>query len=374
MKHGKSDRRTFLLWSGWIGGAAPIMSLSASARRACPAPRNEDLVWRAIEPKELEGRGFAEIERAFGRLPNRFEKVVSERIWALSGHAAGLSLAFRTDSTALRVRYRLTSGELAMPHMPATGVSGVDLYGFDARRGWRHAGVSQPVARDVDALLFSGADGTARDYRLYLPLYNGIERLELGVLEDSRFETASPRSRPIVFYGTSIVQGACASRPGMAAPADVGRRLERPTVNLGFSGNGDMDPALAGVLGEADASLYVIDCLPNMTPEQVSERMVPFVEALREKQPNVPLLLVGEREHQGAWLARGLAETHAKKNQAFRRAYFSLMDRGHQRLFQLGGADLFGTDGEGSVDGSHPSDLGLRRVSNALAAEIGRMG
>ncbi|MEZ6091654.1 MAG: SGNH/GDSL hydrolase family protein [Pirellulaceae bacterium] len=77
-----------------------------------------------------------------------------------------------------------------------------------------------------------------REYALYLPLYNGVDTMRIGVAEGSRFETMSPRDKPIVFYGTSITHGACASRPGMVHTAILGRRFDMPVVNLGFSGNG----------------------------------------------------------------------------------------------------------------------------------------
>ena len=98
--------------------------------------------------------------------------------------------------------------------------------------------------------------------------------------------------KPLVFYGTSITQGGCASRPGMVHTAILGRWLDRPVINLGFSGNGTMDPEMADLMAELDPALYILDCLPNINAAQVAKRVVPFVRTLRKARPETPILLV----------------------------------------------------------------------------------
>src|ERR1017187_7975974 len=136
---------------------------------------------------------------------------------------------------------------------------------------------------------------TRREYLLYLPLYNGVEEVKIGVPPEAKFESALPRPaglKPIVFYGTSIVQGGCASRPGMAYPAILGRRLDRPQINLGFSGNAWSEPEVAQLLAELDPAAYVLDPLPNMKEEWVVPRLARFVEILRGAHPKTPIVLV----------------------------------------------------------------------------------
>lgn len=132
---------------------------------------------------------------------------------------------------------------------------------------------------------------------------NGIESLEIGVPAGAQFEGLKPRAdAPILFYGTSITHGACASRPGMVHTAILGRRLDRPVINLGFSGNGRMDVAVGELMAQVDAALYVIDCLPNMRPDQVTAKCAPLVRMLRAAHPDTPIVLVEDRRFTNDWI------------------------------------------------------------------------
>ena len=162
-----------------------------------------------------------------------------------------MSCRFVTDAQEIRVRYVLLGQRIAMAHMPATGVSGVDLYVYTEQAGWRWIATSQPAAQQVQVTLIKEMTPGRRQYMLYLPLYNGIDSLEVGVPPGASFAAVAPRrERPLVFYGTSIMHGACASRAGMAIPAILGRRLNIPTVNLGFSGNGKMEPEVGKLFSQ----------------------------------------------------------------------------------------------------------------------------
>src|SRR5262249_21643225 len=157
------------------------------------------------------------------------------------------------------------------------------------------------------------------------PLYNGISSVELGLPKGAKLEKAPPRpahrSKPVVFYGTSIVQGGCASRPGMVHTAILGRRLECPVVNLGFSGSGKMEPELANLLAEIDAAVYVLDCLPNMNLEMVGKRVEPFVKILRKARPETPIVFVEERHPANAELIPAVKAGSQKKNAALLATY-----------------------------------------------------
>lgn len=330
----------------------------------------------------VEGRGWADTEQFFDRLPGRAKGVVPERVWELARHSAGLAVRFRTDSARIAARWTLTSAELAMPHMPATGVSGLDLYVRDGGR-WRWIGNGRPSAKTTQALLAQGIPATEgrgesrfRDYLLYLPLYNGVESLEIGIDPGAEMVTATPRpsdrSWPIVFYGTSITQGGCASRPGMTYPAILGRRLDVPVVNLGFSGNGRLDAEVVALLAELDAAAYVLDCGPNMTTAMVAERTVPVVTALRAARPDTPIVLVGTIAYPaGAFLPESRKPSVAK-NAALAAAVERLTAAGVAGLHHLPGDALLGGDGEDTVDGTHPTDLGFLRMADALEPIVRR--
>ena len=288
--------------------------------------------WYDLRLLDVEGKGWTDTKAFYDRLPARAEGKVRPPVWGLSRHSAGLCARFVTDAPTIQAHWVLTSGNLAMPHMPATGVSGLDLYVRTDAGRWHWLGVGQPHARDNTATLAGGLPPGRREYLLYLPLYNGVSLVEIGIPRASTLSKAPPRPegarRPVVFYGTSITQGGCASRPGMVHTAILGRRLGCPIINLGFSGNGTMDAEIAALMGELDAAVYVIDCLPNMTGPQVAERAGPFVQALRKARPHTPILLVEDRTYTAAFLEPALRQHNRDNRAALKAAYERLQKEG----------------------------------------------
>jgi lysophospholipase L1-like esterase len=202
---------------------------------------------------------------------------------------------------------------------------------------------------------------------LYLPLYNGTEGVEIGLAPGCRLGAVPPRChKPIVFYGTSIVQGGCASRPGMVYSAILQRRLDRPVINLGFSGNGQMEAEVADLLAELEASAYVIDAMPNMQASNVVERTLYMVRAIRRAHPDAPILLVEDRTFASAAFLAWRRQEHAARREALGRACRALLDEGVTGLHYVAGAGLLGDDAEATVDGSHPTDVGFMRIADAL--------
>lgn len=327
----------------------------------------DGVAWHDVQSWGVEGKGWDDTLAYYDRLPARAEAMVTPAVWRLSRMSAGLCTYFTTNSRAIHARWRLGGQELAMAHMPATGVSGLDLYARDESGRWRWVGVGRPErSPDVQATLAQGLDGEQRTYLLYLPLYNSVQSLEIGVEAGAAFAGLSPRrARPIVYYGTSIAQGACASRPGMAHTAILGRRLDVPVVNLGFSGNGDMAIAIAQLMSELDAALIVIDCLPNMTAPQVTERLEPFVKTLRSRT-DAPIVLVEDRTYTNAPFIAAHRERHAASRAALWAGYERLLTQGYADLHYVTGDALLGDDGEACVDASHPTDLGFMRLADAL--------
>lgn len=377
------DRRRFL--TGALAAAAftGSSSLFGIPRQNQAVPAEPDLDWHDAEEWGVEGRGWptSEMKRFFDRLPGRAEGVVRKEVWNLSRDSAGMLTRFTTDSPEIHVDYTLFRERLALPHMPATGVSGLDLYGDASGGQWRWVAVMRPQEQRVRGLLIKELDGTERRYTLYLPLYNGVDSLKVGILKGARFSPVKPREdAPIVFYGTSITHGACASRPGMAHPSILGRRLNRPVVNLGFSGNGRMEKEVGSFLAELNAAVYVIDCLPNMNGEQVLERAEPLVGQLREARPRTPVVLVEDRSFTNSWIRPSARAHHEASRAALRQVYRKLSKSGIKGLFYLEGARLLGDDSEGSTDGSHPSDLGFMRQADRFepvlrkALKWGRVG
>lgn len=324
-------------------------------------------VWHDVRDWGVEGRGWSDTARYFDRLPARAEGKVRSAVWNLSRHSAGMSVRFRTDATSISVDYKLLSSSLAMPHMPATGVSGFDLYGQTEDGDWRWISVVKPTKQADQVNVISGLLPGERNYMIYLPLYNGTESLKVGVPAGNSFTPIAPREEsPIVFYGTSITHGACASRPGMPHPAILGRRLDVPVINLGFSGNGKMEKEVGDFLCELTPRVFVIDCLPNMVGEEVAARAEPLVHQLFKAHPQVPIVLVEDRTYANTPFLPSRQERHTGSRKALRNAYENLKGTSGLKLFYVNGETLLGEDRDDTTDGSHPSDLGFYRQANAL--------
>jgi hypothetical protein len=218
--------------------------------------------------------------------------------------------------------------------------------------------------------LCSGLSAEPREFCLYLPLYNGVSRVEIGIPAGATLSPAkarpTARRRPLLFYGTSITQGGCASRPGTAHTAMVGRALDWPVINLGFSGSGKMELEIAELLAELDPSVYILDCLPNMDSSMVAARVEPFVLCLRQAHPDTPILLVEDRTYADAFWNSDRAARNRESRAALREVFDRLRAQGVSGLHYLPGDLLLGGDGEDTVDGSHPTDLGFFRQAEAF--------
>ncbi len=331
----------------------------------------ENILWFDIQHLDVEGRGWKDTRAPYDRLPAKAEGVVRAPVWSLSRHSAGMCVRFETDADAIHARWAVTSKNLAMSHMAATGVSGLDLYVKQPDGRWHWLAVAQPKEQTNTVRLVANIPSGRREYLLYLPLYNGTQFVEIGVPKGAILSKAGAWGagdrRPIVFYGTSILHGACASRPGMVHSAILQRRFHRPVINLGFSGNGKMEPELADLLAELNPSVYVLDCLPNMVAQEVTERVEPFVLKLRAAHPETPIVLVEDRTYADAFLIGSKRERNDTSRVALEAAYKRLKKAGVKKLYYIPGERLLGDDGDGTVDSSHPNDLGFMRQADAFA-------
>lgn len=324
----------------------------------------------------IQNQGFTqEIGNSYTRLPERAKGVVSESVWKLSRHSAGLAIHFYSNAPQIKVRYAVTGG-LNMPHMPSTGVSGVDLYSINCDGEWRFCfgnySFKDTITYTYDNIGKDRYHNKGFEYRLYLPLYNGVKWMEIGIPEGAELEfiPLSPE-KPIVLYGTSIAQGACASRPAMAWGTILQRSLDYPLINLGFSGNGKLAKEVLNFINETDARLYILDCMPNLTEkkeEEVTALTIAAVKQIREKHTE-PILLI---EHDGYSNMR--TDTMQQKriqqvNIASRKAYEQLQSEGIKNLYYLTRKELqMPTDGW--VDYVHPSDLGMKQQAAVVEKKI----
>lgn len=327
--------------------------------------------WVDLRELTLEGQGWRDESEPYTRYPDRAKPTLREPVWQLSRHSAGIRVRFRTNAPTISARWSLLNENLAMPHMPATGVSGLDLYALDHNK-WRWAAVGVPKAKDNEVPLFKDSQPIMRDYTLYLPLYNGLTSAFVGVPEQSTI-TPLPRAtthKPICFFGTSILQGGCACRPGMGYPEIISRRLDRPHLNLGFSGNAKLEPAVSALLAELDPSLYLLDALPNNSAEEAAANLEPFIRTIHTARPTTPIILVENIDYQNGWHLTTRHVNANRINDVNRNVYEKLLAEGWKNLHYIANTHLLGDDGEGTVDGAHPTDLGFFRMAAAIEPTI----
>lgn len=344
-------------------------SLLAAAPLAAQAP--VELDWTDAKKLTVEGLGFRDLASPYDRLPAGAEKTVREAVWNLSRDSSGVLVRFMANTTAIHARWTLRSKTLAGPTMTAVGQSGLDLYARNAAGKWQWRGIGRPTKfpENTDAMA-TGLPPGDREYMVYLPLRNGVLSLEIGVPKGSRIDRGPARAsgvKPIVFYGTSITHGIAASRPGMTHVAILGRMLDKEVINLGFSGNGKMEPEVTKFVTELDAAVYVLDCLPNMTAQDVRERAEACVKQIRAARPRTPILLVEDRNYADNFLNASRRERNETNHEAMRAVYAKMVKEKVPGLAYLKAEELLGEDGEATIDGSHPTDLGFMRQAAAFA-------
>lgn len=358
-----------------LGLLACLSGLTWTVTAQDTGSKAPELRWTDIRQLRLEGKGWTETLAPFDRLPSKAEGKVTPSVWGLSHSSSGMHVRFISDAPQFSARWTLTSSSLAMYHMPATGVSGLDLYVKSPKGDWQWLAIGKPDGVTTSAKLVEGLPAGTREYLLYLPLYNGVTTVEIGVPAGHSLDPAGAWGtgvrKPIVFYGTSIQQGACASRPGMVHSAILGRRFQFPHINLGFSGSGRMEPAMAELLAELDPSVYVLDCLPNMSDPEVTERVAPFVRTLRAAHPATAIVLVEDRSFADGFLVAKKREHNQTSRAALRATFAQLKSEGIKNLHYIPGDNLLGKDNEGTVDSSHPNDLGFMRQADVMAKTLG---
>lgn len=319
----------------------------------------------------LQGQAGKHLDREhfYDRLPGHLRDTLREDVWRLSQHAAGLMLHFYSNTQELRVRQK-NRFNTHLPHMTGTGARGADLYVRQpGQKKWKWAGVSRPSEDLWQGIMISKMTSKKREYLLYLPPYDGIDSLWIGIDRQASltgYKAGSEKKAPVVFYGTSIIQGCSASRPGMVPTNLISRRLNRPVINLGFSGNGTLDLPIADFLSQNDLSCLVLDCTPNLPPEKIYKRTLEFVATIKSEKPDLPVVLTGNAGHQDRWLNQKHQKTYQAKNRQTKKAYHHLEQQGYTHLHFIHGKRLLGEDNEATVDGIHYTDIGFQRYANTL--------
>ena len=353
---------------------AAIMSLgvptaNAQEKKATPKQYVDATSLRIIN------KGFDDSERVFSRLPANLQDSLREGLWDRQQCSAGMGIRFATDSKSVGVRYDLL-WNTHMIHMADTGLKGTDLYIFEGDSVWRHVNTNRPfIKKDTEktceATYVENLAPGMKEFMVYLPLYDGVTSMDIVVDSGAVITPGNPsiidKNKKIVAYGTSILQGGCASRTGMASTNIISRDLNCEVVNLGFSGEGKMDFAMARALAKIpDIDCYVLDPVPNCTEMMCDTLTYDFVNILRTLRPEVPIVMVEGPIYPYARYDSYFENYLPKKNAAYRRNYERLKAENPENLYYVTSENLDGVEDDGTVDGIHLTDLGFKYYAAKL--------
>ena len=306
----------------------------------------------------------------FQRLPQKYRDHVRKEVWNLSENSAGVSLSFSSDTSNLLIRWTLKN-HFKMHHMTDVGVSGFDLY-QKKNNEWHFISTGIPNDLKNETYLFKGLQRELKHYRIHFPLYNTLTDLELGFDSNSRLKIITKNSPSLIFYGTSITQGGCASRPGLAYTNIISRKLNKNCINLGFSGNGHLEISIAHILAKIDNAIFIIDCMWNIDEKIVVENTKPFIDALRSKIKNFKSSIIFHEQYLSNLNHpdKKFIKSVIKKNRALKKQIENEKNKGFKNLYFVEQDGCIDEDSEATVDGVHFNDLGFERYSRHLINKL----
>jgi len=317
---------------------------------------------------------FREDHPLLARLPRRMKEQFREPVWTLALCPSGGRLRFRTDSIAVALLAKTEFPE--MGHIPLTGSAGFDLYVDGSYAGTALCSREGPMRYPHHEEPWrTGRERRMREVSIYLPTYSPATVDEVVLDNGARVEPPAPYRipRPVVYYGSSITQGGCASNPGGAYPALLERRLGADFVNLGFSGNGLGDFPVAEAMAEISASCIVLDYWGNPSPAVFRDTLPGFVGILSGKLPLVPILVAGPYY----FPRNDTIEEDALKFEARRRIADEFVRErraaGDRHIAFVDGLDLLSREqAHGLVDGVHANSLGFHFIADGLEPHLRR--
>ena len=277
---------------------------------------------------------------------------------------AGGRVRFVTDSPYIAIHAKMPFVGI-MNHFALTGSAGFDMY-VDVDDEPRYVKTFVPSglkSNDFYESLHDFVNDEMREVTIHFPPYSSVSDLYIGLKEGATV-TEAPAYRiekPIVYYGSSITQGGCASRPGNVYSNIISRRLDADQINLGFSGNAKGEPTMAEYIAGLEMSAFVYDYDHNaFNPEHLRKTHEPFFKTVREKHPDIPVVMCSRPKIY-------LTDEEIERRDIVRQTYENALARGDKNVYFLDGNDLMALCGnEGTVDGEHPTDFGFYSMAKAI--------
>lgn len=341
--------------------------------------------WQYVNAQDLRviNKGWDNTLRDYTRIPANLKDSVRPDLWERSQCSSGIGVRFATDSKRIGVKYELL-WDTHLIHMADTGLKGTDLYILEGDSVWRHVNTNRPYVKkdadgnktkEVESTYVERLDGKMHEYMIYMPLYDGVNELFVKVDSGATITPGNPeiidKNRKIIAYGTSILQGGCASRTGMVATSILGRELNAEVVNIGISGEGKMDPCMARAMAQIpDVDCYLLDPVPNCTEMMCDTLTYDFVKILADAHPDTPIVVVAGPLYPYSRYDSMFANYLPAKNNALRRNFDRLVAEGYKNLYFIESEGMDGPEDDGTVDGIHLTDLGFRHYADHVKPHL----
>lgn len=300
----------------------------------------------------------------FVRMPLDIAAKVSDGVHTLATHTAGGRLCFSTDSKLLEIAVAYTDLGI-MSHMPLTGSSGFSLFEI-TENGEKFIANLAPLATDKNGFVAGTklSGGKMREYILYFPLYNEVRSLCVTLEEKAVVRTGKKYRDvlPILYYGSSITQGGCASRPDNAYQALICKKNGIDFINLGFSGNAKAEKEMIAYLGGVNCSLFVCDYDHNApNADYLESTHYALYEQYRKSRPDTPILFVSKPDHAGD-------SEGERRVKIIRNTYEKAKKAGDKNVYFLSGKSFYGKENrwDYAVDGCHPTDRGFAVMAKKI--------
>lgn len=322
----------------------------------------EGLYFLDAETAPFKIYGIFKENGIFRRIPEEIAKRVSEGVYTLHTHAAGGRVRFITDSPYVAIKTEYSPGK--MPHFALTGSAGFDIYS-ESNGATRYEGTFVPP--------FDVADGyeSVKDFpeqkeriiTINFPLYSSVRKLYIGLKEGSVLKEAPEYKieKPIVYYGSSITQGGCASKPGSSYQSILSRRFDCNYINLGFAGNAKGEDAIVDYIKKLDMSIFVLDYDHNApSTEHLQATHQKMFQAIRSAQSNLPILIMTRPKYY-------LTAEEKKRHEIIYNTYTTAKAQGDKNVYFLSGQQLMKIAlDNGTVDNCHPTDSGFFSMACAI--------
>lgn len=320
-------------------------------------------------PFKLYGFHNPEDGEKFHRIPHDVAKTVSDGVSFLNTHTSGGRVRFKTDSQYVILKVVMPVIH-PMPHMTIAGSAGFDMY-VDGE----FYGVFMPTINYdgyVPTFELEGGyegikefpDRKMRDIVINFPLYDEVDDVFIGVSKDAVLEAGNEYTikTPVVFYGSSITQGGCATRAGCIYQNILSRRFDFDYINLGFSGNAKGETEIAKYIAGLDMSVFVLDYDYNApTPEDLLKTHYNMYKTVRDAHKDVPIIMLSAPVHERV---ADLAE----RREIIKDTYNHAKADGDSNVYFLDGNEIFKSyDGDVfNIDGCHPNDFGFFCMAKAI--------